>query len=155
MCSYCGCDSIEVVGRFMAEHVEIINATGVLRRAIEAGDPPAVKDACTVLAALLFPHTTSEEVGLFTVMRREAELAVHVDALCAEHHQLDEALAAIAGGAYDGMPAFETLLRDHIHKEDNALFPAAAIWLGGDEWTEVHQLTHDHDHALGTEHSHH
>ena len=33
MCSYCGCDSIEVIGRFMAEHVEIINATGELRAA--------------------------------------------------------------------------------------------------------------------------
>ena len=26
MCSYCGCDSITVIGRFMNEHVEIVNA---------------------------------------------------------------------------------------------------------------------------------
>ena len=29
MCGYCGCESIDVVGRLMREHVDIINATGV------------------------------------------------------------------------------------------------------------------------------
>ena len=42
MCSYCGCESIEVIGRFMAEHVEIINASGTLRRACERRDDDAV-----------------------------------------------------------------------------------------------------------------
>ncbi len=155
MCSYCGCDSIEVVGRFMAEHVEIINATGQLRRAVASGDTDAVQVARDSLSALLFPHTTTEEVGLFAVMRRETELAEHIDALCAEHQSLDDLLNCIAAGDYSLMGDFELLLRDHIDKEDNSLFPAAAIWLGGDEWTEVNTLTHDHDHAWGIAHSHH
>ena len=37
MCSYCGCDSITVIGRFMNEHVEIVNACGQLRRAVADG----------------------------------------------------------------------------------------------------------------------
>ena len=136
MCSYCGCDSIEVIGRFMNEHVEIINATGDLRRALGAQDATGVGAACAHLFGLLFGHTSTEEVGLFTVMKREAELAPHIDTLCREHGDLD------------------VMLRDHIDKEDNSLFPAAAIWLGGDEWVEVNALTHDHDHASGTPHQH-
>lgn len=42
MCSYCGCQSIEVVGRFTGEHEEIINAAGDLRRAVQAGERAAV-----------------------------------------------------------------------------------------------------------------
>lgn len=154
MCSYCGCDSIEVIGRFMAEHVEIINATGELRRAVESRDAEGVRQACDEVNRLLFPHTESEEIGLFAVMRREEDLASHVDVLCAEHQQLDHALAQIRAGDHCGMHAFEVLLRDHIDKEDNALFPAAAIWLGGEDWEEVHALTHDHDHQVGNAHSH-
>ena len=37
VCSYCGCESIEVVGRFMAEHVEIVNASGTLRPRLRRG----------------------------------------------------------------------------------------------------------------------
>lgn len=38
MCSYCGCDQLDVIGRFMAEHGEIVNAAGALRAAARAGD---------------------------------------------------------------------------------------------------------------------
>ena len=38
MCSYCGCESIAVVGRFMAEHVDIINMTTELRQACATGE---------------------------------------------------------------------------------------------------------------------
>ncbi|MGB7820042.1 MAG: hypothetical protein WBL35_15085 [Ornithinibacter sp.] len=65
MCSYCGCENIEVVGRFMAEHVEIINASGVLRRACEIGEASQVASGAAHLAGLLHPHTAAEEVGVF------------------------------------------------------------------------------------------
>lgn len=152
MCSYCGCDSITVIGRFMNEHVEIVNACGQLRRAVaDGGDVPArARD----LAHLLGPHTQSEEVGLFTVMKRRDEFAGHVDALCGEHRSLDELLAAISAGDHSLMDTFEDALRAHIDKEDNGLFPAAALGLDGDEWAEVDTTTHDHDHAAGTPHHH-
>lgn len=152
MCSYCGCDAIDVVGRFMAEHVEIVNATGHLRRAVAGGQDEVVRAACHDLATLLQPHTAAEEVGLFTVMRRDAELAEHIDLLCAEHQRLDFLLAQIAAGEHALMPSLENLLRDHIDKEDNSLFPAAAIWLSGDDWADVSSRTHDHDHAIGPAH---
>ncbi len=141
MCTYCGCESIEVVGRFMREHTAIVVAAGVLRRACGAGDRTAVGTAADALAALLVPHTHAEEVGLFTVLRRQEEFADHLDDLCAEHTTLEEGLAAVRAGDHDAYPAFEQLLRHHIDREDNGLFPAAAIALEGPDWEEVHDVT--------------
>lgn len=142
MCSYCGCESIEVIGRFMAEHTEIINAAGVLRRVIEqGGEEAAVHAAADTLAGLLNPHTQAEEVGLFSVMRREEQFTDHIGELCREHADLDEQLAAVRAGDHAAYPAFEHLLRHHIDREDNGLFPAAAIALDGPDWAEVEQTT--------------
>lgn len=142
MCSYCGCDSIECVGRFMAEHSQIITACGALRRAVEAGDDDARVSRADVLAGLLEPHTHAEEVGLFHVLREEEEFTEHVDRLCAEHTGIDELLAAVRSGDGAAMPELERSLRAHIDHEDNGLFPAAAVALAaGDAWERVHALT--------------
>lgn len=161
MCTYCGCDSIEVIGRFMAEHVEIINATGELRRAVSSADPDAFRQARNQVAALLWPHTNAEEAGLFLVLARDEEFSGHIAALCGEHQTLDGLLASLTPGDDAGMLRFEDALREHIHKEDNGLFPAAATALSGDDWEEVHAITpHSHDggephvHAPG-DHDHH
>ena len=182
MCSYCGCQSITVVGRFMAEHDELTNATGELVRAAESGDAARVQQTAAVVARLLHPHTHAEEVGLFTVMREQEEFTDHIDVLCGEHASLDELLQAVAGGAYHRAPEFEKALRTHMDKEDNGLFPAAAMSLDGPEWERVHATTppaqeaitdgrghllpgaagdgeavtcdHGHDHQHGDEHSH-
>ena len=146
MCSYCGCDSIEVIGRFMAEHEEIINATGRLRGGVHSGDPDGVDDARAVVLGLLWPHTKAEEAGLFRVMATDEVYAGHIATLCAEHRTLDTLLTAITPGDDGAMLRFEDALREHIHKEDNGLFPAAAIALDGDQWLEVHATTpHAHD----------
>jgi len=146
VCSYCGCDSIEVIGRFMSEHVEIINATGVLREAALSGDAAALASAKARVAGLLWPHTVAEESGLFRVMARDDVYADHIATLCAEHVTLESLLAAVTPADPAAMTRFEGALRDHIAKEDNGLFPAAAISLDGDAWVEVHDTTpHSHD----------
>lgn len=48
----------------------------------------------------------------------------------------------IAGGNLQATNEFVGLLRRHIDKEDNGLFPAAAIALDGEEWEQVDELTH-------------
>jgi len=141
MCTYCGCESIAVIGRFMAEHTEIVNAAGRLRRAVGSGDPAAVERACDEVAALLSPHTQAEEVGLFSVMRRQEEFTEHIDSLCAEHTTLDEQLAAVRAGDHDRFEEFWHDLRHHIDREDNGLFPASAIALDGPDWDEVDGAT--------------
>ncbi len=153
MCTYCGCESISVIGRFMAEHTEIINAAGELRRACEGGSSSQVAAAVTRVEALLHPHTRDEEAGLFTVMRRQDEFVDHIDSLCGEHTTLDAQLDAIrqagatigrAGGTVAALALVDTFLHDlrhHIDREDNGLFPAAAIALDGPDWEEVDDVT--------------
>ncbi len=141
MCSYCGCENIEVVGRFMAEHVEIINASGVLRRVCETGDAAQVASAAAHLAGLLHPHTAAEEVGVFAVLAEDEEFTSHVRSLCEEHVELDRQLDAIAAGHHGSFPAFDHALRVHVDREENGLFPAAAIALAGAEWQRVADLT--------------
>jgi hypothetical protein len=160
VCSYCGCDSIEVIGRFMSEHVEIINATGDLREAALSGDADALASARARVTGLLWPHTVAEESGLFRVMARDEVYADHIAGLCAEHATLESLLAAVTPGDRDAVARFEDALRDHIDKEDNGLFPAAAIALDGSDWLEVHDTTpHSHDggephvHAAATVHA--
>lgn len=141
MCSYCGCESIAVVGRFMAEHVDIINATTELRLGCATGDEPRVGRAVDHLEHLLHPHTKSEEIGLFAVLRRQEEFTEHVDSLCSEHTALDEQLVRIRNGEHDLVTTFLAELRAHIDREENGLFPASAIALSGAEWDEVEAST--------------
>ncbi|WP_122261849.1 hemerythrin domain-containing protein [Ornithinimicrobium cerasi] len=141
MCTYCGCESITVIGRFMAEHTEIVNAAGSLRRACEEGNPSQVAAAVDAVGALLHPHTRAEEVGLFAVMRQQEEFTDHIDSLCAEHTTLDAQLERIAAGEHDLVDAFLHDLRHHVDREDNGLFPASAIALDGPDWDEVDRAT--------------
>lgn len=141
MCSYCGCESIDVVGRFMQEHVEIINAAGDLRRASEAGDPASAQIAATTLRGLLDPHTVAEESGLFAVLAEDDEFTDHVHDLCREHVVLGQLLDRIEAGSHALLPDFERMLRLHIDREENGLFPAAAIAFAGPEWGRVAELT--------------
>ena len=136
----------------MAEHVEIINASGELRRAVGGDGDVAV--AAGRLGALLHPHTATEEAGLFTVMKGIEEYHDHIETLCAEHRTLDDLLEAIVAGEHSRMDEFDVALREHIHKEDNGLFPAAALGLDGDQWIEIDERTHEHDHAAGNTHQH-
>lgn len=140
MCSYCGCEALVPIGRFMAEHGTIIDALGVLERACAAGDQARV-DAADELAAWLDPHTGAEEVGLFAVLGRQEEFTEHIAALCAEHASLDADLARIRTGDVAGLDDFVVALRNHIDREENGLFPAAAIALDGPDWEEVVALT--------------
>jgi len=141
MCGYCGCESIDVVGRFMREHVEIINATGDLRRACATGDVERVRTAVAILGRLLDPHTGAEEQGLFAVLAEDAEFTDHVRGLCAEHVEIGELLGRVGRGEHALVPVLERVLRDHIDREENGLFPAAAIAFAGPEWERVTALT--------------
>lgn len=137
MCSYCGCENIALIGRFMAEHVEIVNALTALRAACHDADAAAVGAAVDAMEALLHPHTGAEEVGLFAQLRLQDEFADTIDSLCAEHVTLDAQLMAIRGGEHTAYEQFEHDLRRHIDHEDNGLFPAAAIAMSGPDWEEA------------------
>ncbi|MDC5696234.1 hemerythrin domain-containing protein [Intrasporangium calvum] len=155
MCSYCGCRDISLIGRFMTEHEEIVNVAGVLHRAVGGGDAGEVGTALDHTLAHLHPHTVAEERGLFAVLRRNPDFTDHVDRLCAEHRRLDDLAERIRAGETDLVDTFYDELREHIDKEDNGLFPAAAIELDGPDWVEAIELTPDEGpHAHGHPHAH-
>ena len=137
MCSYCGCRANTVIARYSAEHDEIVNAMGILRRTASAGDRDGARVAVGDLAVLLDPHTSSEERSLFAELRRDAEFTAHVDGLCAEHRGIDAALARVVEGDLAAAGMLEDILRRHIDKEENGLFPAAVIALDGPAWERV------------------
>ena len=148
MCSYCGCESVEVIGRFMREHTEIVNASGALHAACRDGDPQALHAAADRVRALFGPHSVAEEAGIFTVLAEDPDFTEHVHQLCREHVRLEELLDGVVtapdpAAREAAWAAYEHLLRHHIAREDNSLFPAAAIAFAGPEWERVTALTPD------------
>ena len=141
MCSYGGCRSIDMIGRYTAEHEELINATGLLRRAAAAGATDEVVELVDEVATLLAPHTDAEEAGLFTVLRRDEDFIPYIDSLCREHATLDELLTRLRAGELDLADRFYADLRSHIEREEDGLFPASLTTLRGDDWDEVDALT--------------
>ena len=126
-----------MIGALTAEHEAIVNAAGMLSRAAAVGDAEAARVAGAVVASLLGPHTVREELGLFAELRSDPEFGEHIDGLCAEHRELDAYLSRVSGGDVGAVAAFDTLLRRHIDREENGIFPAAAIALNGDTWDAV------------------
>lgn len=155
MCSYCGCRDIELIGRLSNEHDQIVNATTALRVAAAEQDVPGVAQACGTLARLLDPHVRLEERGLFAELRQQEEFTAHVDALCGEHRDIDGELDAIAAGDLARVTGFIRLLRDHISKEENGLFPAAAIALDGEQWERLNADRPDAETPLTAGHTAH
>jgi hemerythrin-like domain-containing protein len=129
----------------MTEHEDLINLTGELYRARDKGDAAAVAVALQGLDRLLHSHTRAEEHGLFAVLRRSPEFTEHVDTLCHEHTGLGAMAEEIRRGDLDVIDEFVYALREHMDKEDNGLFPAAAIELEGPDWEEVVELTSQAD----------
>lgn len=140
MCSYCGCRSITTIARLTDEHTAIINSAGDLRRATSSGDEAATTTAARALESLLHPHTVAEERGLFAELRLDSEFTAHVDALCTEHHTIEGLLTRVSRGDLGAVEALDKLLRRHIDKEENGLFPAAAIALDGAAWDRMDGL---------------
>ncbi|MEO6822298.1 MAG: hemerythrin domain-containing protein [Candidatus Nanopelagicales bacterium] len=138
MCSYCGCRAIPEIAALNEQHDQIVNASGDLRRATDAGTD--VVAPLSDLVRLLAQHLDREERGLFTELRHHDEIRSHVDELCDQHDELQMMLADI-GDRQDADPAavgrLVTFLRQHIDREENGLFPAAAISMDGAEWDAI------------------
>lgn len=137
MCQYCGCYANTHIGRFMDEHVILVNLLGDLGRAIDAEDTGAIGRLCTDMTDLFVVHAEDEETGIFTEMKAEEAYRDKIDALCGEHQSLHDDVAAIRSGDWGRYPNFAQVLREHINAEDNGVFPAANIELDGDAWDRV------------------
>lgn len=144
MCEYCGCQAIRSVDELTREHDAALVDIRAGRQAAAAADRHAAAQAALRLLELLGPHTAIEEQALFPAMAREHP--DHVRGLTDEHAVVHAALAATALGGPPGTPWQETflhaldVLREHILKEQDGLFPAALTSLGPGDWEAVEQV---------------
>ncbi|MFE9774801.1 hemerythrin domain-containing protein [Streptomyces sp. NPDC005931] len=144
MCEYCGCQSLDTVAELTREHDTVVNLIGAVRTAHRAGDVAAMAATARTIADVLAPHTAVEEHGLFPVMAEE--FPDHIAALEAEHRRIEAVLAEAAAGvpADPEWPArlmdVLAMLRDHILKEQDGVFPAALATLTADQWEAVEEV---------------
>ena len=141
MCEYCGCQSLSAVAELTREHDAVLGHVRTAREAARTGDAAAATAVCTVLVDLLGPHLAVEELALFPAMARE--FPEHVDELRAEHAAVEEALREVAF-ARSAAPGWQArlvgaldVLRAHVRKEQDGLFPAALMTLTVEDWDEV------------------
>ena len=115
MCEYCGCRAVTAIAELTREHDLVVGMISHVRAASVAGDT-----------------------------ERMAALARQITAVLeAEHRRIEAVLGAAEAGvpADPGWPArlidILDLLREHILKEQDGVFPAALTSLGGADWDTV------------------
>ncbi len=144
MCEYCGCQSIPAIRELTSEHDAVVDQIGEVTRRLGDGNTAAAAEACRRITRILVPHTAVEEHGLFPAMA--AEFPDQVESLQQEHRAIEAVLAECAAGTPPdpGWPervlrALD-LLREHILKEQDGVFPAALSVLRDDDWTLVDDI---------------
>lgn len=142
MCEYCGCQSLASIDELTREHDEVVRLISHLRPAREDGDVGGMARVARRIATVLGPHTRVEEHGLFPALA--GDFPEQIATLEAEHRRVEAVLAEAADGVTPSDPAWpeqliETMamLRDHILKEQDGVFPAALANLGTEEWEAV------------------
>ena len=138
MCEYCGCQALATVDELTREHDLVLNLMGEVRAAHAGGDVIQMAELARRVAAVLGPHTEVEEQGLFPALT--GEFPDHVAGLKAEHRRVEAVLGEAAAGT-PADPAWPArfaaalaLLREHIFKEQDGVFPAALATLAAADW---------------------
>jgi len=144
MCEYCGCQDIAVIGELTREHDAVVAIISRIKSSIAGERLDDVAASCRQISSLLAPHTVVEEQGLFPEMADE--FPEHIKVLRSEHREIEDVL----GEAIGGVPHDPTwparllgvvhLLREHILKEQDGVFPAALAALDADQWERIESV---------------
>jgi hemerythrin-like domain-containing protein len=144
MCEYCGCQALRVIADLTGEHDLVVNLIGDVRAAADGGDIVAVAGLARQIGAVLGPHTAVEERGLFPALA--TDFGDQVAVLEAEHRHIETVLGEAATGIPTD-PAWPArllaalhLLREHILKEQDGVFPAALTTLRTGEWELIEEI---------------
>jgi hemerythrin-like domain-containing protein len=143
MCEYCGCQALASIDALTREHEQVLDLISDVRAARLAGDVVRQADLACRIAAVLGPHTRVEEQGLFPALARD--FPDQIAELEAEHRLVEATLAEAVRAAGDGgIPAGPgwpdrltqalDVLREHIFKEQDGVFPAALATLSTADW---------------------
>ena len=156
MCEYCGCQEIATIGELTREHDAVVAEIAVVRRLVGEGNLDAVAKTAARIAEILSPHTEVEEDGLFPLMAQDFPDHIHV--LEDEHRLVEGVLAESTDGVPsapgwpDRLIATLELLRDHILKEQDGLFPASVTTLDPGDWQRIELLRARVGNAIDPEH---
>ena len=144
VCEYCGCQALEPIGELTREHELVLSLVCGVREARDEGDRPRMAELAARIAAILDPHTEVEERGLFPPLA--GDFPDQIAILEAEHQQIAAVLAESSPGPPedpawpDRLAAALALLRDHIHKEQDGVFPAALASLHTADWEAMEKI---------------
>ena len=138
MCEYCGCQALATIGELTREHDLVLGLLGEVRDARARANTARMAELARQIAAVLGPHTEVEEQGLFPALADS--FPDHIATLRAEHRNIE----AVLGEASAGCPADPAwparlaaalaILREHIFKEQDGVFPAALTTLSSPQW---------------------
>jgi len=144
VCEYCGCQALVPIGELTREHDLVLSLVCEVRTARDEGDRPRMAELASRIATILGPHTEVEEGGLFPPLADDFPDQIAI--LEAEHQQI----AAVLGEASLGPPEDPAwpdrlatalaLLRAHIHKEQDGVFPAALASLHTADWEAMEKI---------------
>ncbi|MDX3714709.1 hemerythrin domain-containing protein [Streptomyces europaeiscabiei] len=152
MCEYCGCQSVATIDELTREHDEVVTLISHVRDARRDGDLAGMAELARRITAVLVPHTRVEEHGLFPAMAEE--FPDHIAVLEAEHRRIEAVLAEAAHGVPadpawpDRLLEVLALLRDHILKEQDGVFPASLATLSTEQWEAVEAVRAEAGSAL-------
>jgi hemerythrin-like domain-containing protein len=142
VCEYCGCQALETIDELTREHDEVVRLISHLGPAHQEGGVIRMAEVAREIASVLGPHTEVEEHGLFPAL--SADFPDQIAALEAEHRRIEAVLAEAADGVTPADPTWPerlmeamAVLRDHILKEQDGVFPAALANLSTEEWAAV------------------
>ena len=144
MCQYCGCQALTAIDELTREHDLVVGLISEVRSAAAASDTPRMARLARRISAVLRPHTQVEEDGLFPVMA--ADFPEHIAALTAEHRSVEAVLDEASAGtpADENWPSRLTgaldMLRQHILKEQDGVFPAALANLATSDWEAIEKV---------------
>ena len=155
MCEYCGCQQIATIAELTREHNAAVELVGQIQSSLRDQRLENVATICQEILVILRPHTVVEEEGLFPEMADE--FPDHIAALRSEHREIEKVL----GEGADGLPddptwpdrllAVLNMLREHILKEQDGVFPAALAALDSDQWERIEAVraraTSERDHV--------
>ncbi|WP_298557926.1 hemerythrin domain-containing protein [Streptomyces luteogriseus] len=152
MCEYCGCQALETIDELTQEHERVVNLISHVRDARRDGAITRMAELAREITSVLGPHTQVEERGLFPAMA--TEFPEQIAALEAEHRRIEAVLAEADGpfltdpGWPDRLIDTLDLLREHILKEQDGVFPAALAALATEDWEAVEKARAEAGRAL-------